>query len=611
MTRNKDYSVVPVELAVKAMRDNGYKNAAYAIAELMDNAIQADATRVELLCAEKVTLLDHRKRHRISKIAVIDNGRGMDKDTMRKALQFGNGTRLNDRTGMGRFGMGLPSSSISQCRRVDVWSWQGDHKKALHTYIDLDEICKGAMRDVPEPKRKPIPVPWSIVGGDYGESGTLVVWSELDRCIWKTAKSIMNNSKLVIGRMYRRFIDSGQATINMMSFLEDDPQGDYRDDYSVLPNDPMYLMSETSCPGPWDGAPMFEAYGDNHEVVVPIELEGGTKSEVLIRFSLAKRASREGHNPGQKPHGKHARKNIGVSVVRAGRELELDKGWTIEYDPVERWWGVEVEFMPDLDEVFGVTNNKQVARNFSDISKLDFKPEIRRLGSIRKLKEEMQEDNDPLGPLLEIKHLIESNLAELRPALNAQTRGVRSKGNKRHSPDDATQAATEAARKRQAEGHSGETDEQEKEPAEDRQRAIEEDLQNLGQDESNAKAIAARVIESGLRVVFLQADLEAPSFFSVRLKGGAILVTINMSHPAYTHLLGLLEPAPTDEEDPGVLRARLENALTGLKLVLGAWARYEDELPVGKLRDRAKQARYDWGSIARTFLDADSDDDDD
>jgi hypothetical protein len=32
------------------MRDNGYKNAAYAIAELMDNAIQTRATHVELLC---------------------------------------------------------------------------------------------------------------------------------------------------------------------------------------------------------------------------------------------------------------------------------------------------------------------------------------------------------------------------------------------------------------------------------------------------------------------------------------------------------------------------------------------------------------------------------
>ena len=48
----KEFDIVPTSLAVKAMRDNGYKNAAYAIAELMDNSIQAGATTVQLLCAE-------------------------------------------------------------------------------------------------------------------------------------------------------------------------------------------------------------------------------------------------------------------------------------------------------------------------------------------------------------------------------------------------------------------------------------------------------------------------------------------------------------------------------------------------------------------------------
>ena len=40
--------IVPAHLAVKAMRDNGYKNAAYAVAELMDNSIQAGARRADV-----------------------------------------------------------------------------------------------------------------------------------------------------------------------------------------------------------------------------------------------------------------------------------------------------------------------------------------------------------------------------------------------------------------------------------------------------------------------------------------------------------------------------------------------------------------------------------
>ena len=74
----EEHDIVPAHLAVKAMRDNGYKNAAYAIAELMDNAIQAGASQVELLCGEHEVQLKKRKSSRIKKVAVLDNGSGMD-----------------------------------------------------------------------------------------------------------------------------------------------------------------------------------------------------------------------------------------------------------------------------------------------------------------------------------------------------------------------------------------------------------------------------------------------------------------------------------------------------------------------------------------------------
>src|SRR4051812_24415247 len=98
------YDIVPTSLAVKAMRDNGYKNAAYAVAELMDNSIQAGASLVELLCADQEILVDQRARRRLDTVAVLDNGSGMDAATLQIALQFGNGSRLEagKHEGMGR-----------------------------------------------------------------------------------------------------------------------------------------------------------------------------------------------------------------------------------------------------------------------------------------------------------------------------------------------------------------------------------------------------------------------------------------------------------------------------------------------------------------------------
>ena len=74
------YDIVPSELVVKAMQDSGYKNAAFAIAELIDNSIQANATVVELLCIEATEYLAARHRTRLRQLAVVDNGDGMDSD---------------------------------------------------------------------------------------------------------------------------------------------------------------------------------------------------------------------------------------------------------------------------------------------------------------------------------------------------------------------------------------------------------------------------------------------------------------------------------------------------------------------------------------------------
>ena len=158
------FDIVPTALAVNAMRDNGYKNAAYAIAELFDNSIQAGAGSVELLCVEAEEQLRQRRVRRIRQIAVLDNGIGMDSDVLRQALQFGNGTRLDDRSGIGRFGMGLPSASISQCKKFEVWTWQSGPDDALYTYLDLREIERGEIEDVPLPQRAPVPGYWRKAG---------------------------------------------------------------------------------------------------------------------------------------------------------------------------------------------------------------------------------------------------------------------------------------------------------------------------------------------------------------------------------------------------------------------------------------------------------------
>ena len=602
------FSIVPPHLAVKAMRDNGYKNAAHALAELMDNAIQAGASRVELLCGEVEVLVDERRRSRVTQIAVLDNGSGMDADVLRLALQFGNGTHLTTDTqhGIGRFGMGLPASSISQCRKVDVWSWQEGPESALNSYLSLDEIANHSMSDVPEPEPKAIPELWRKAASKIGRCGTLVVWSELDRLLWRTAKAIIDNSEFVVGRMYRNFLESERVEIRLLGFNIDRPEVRSIEKYA-LPNDPGYLMPKTSCPEPFHDKPMFEKWGgEDFSVEHKINFDGREHS-VKIRYSVAKEEARQGVNPGQKKHGKHAAKNVGVSVVRAERELELDTTWTTSSDPRERWWGVEIEFPPALDELFGVTNNKQHAHNFSEVAKFDIDDLLKGGKTITELKEDMEEDEDPRAPLLEIAHQIKKTLNVLRALLRAQTASENRAGRRRHQDvgNSVEAKATEITRKRKEDGYSGESDRDESMSSDERRGILEQSLIDEGIPEAVARGLAASTVSNGLKYVFAGADLETPAFFSVKQRGGSIVLTLNTNHPAYPSLVEVLE-SPANESGGDDLEERLQKSLDGLKLLLFAWARYEDEQPDGTRRIQAQEARVDWGRLARQFLMTDS-----
>ncbi|MEG5041202.1 MULTISPECIES: ATP-binding protein [unclassified Microcoleus] len=601
----KQHDIVPVHLVVQAMRDNGYKNAAYALAELIDNSIQAGATEVELLCAEKETQLEQRRRSRIHQIAVLDNGSGMDNTVLRMALQFGNGTYLAEdkHTGIGRFGMGLPCSSLSQCQRVEVWTWQSGVENAIYTYLDLNEIKNKNLTEVPEPKKRKIPEIWEKVTTGFGQTGTLVVWSDIDRCMWKTGKTIIENSEFVIGRMYRIFLDTEEVVIRMATFDINEPTTIMVEKFAQ-PNDPGYLMAETSCPPPFDKKPMFQAWDGEYSYEYPFFIDfRGQKHEGKIRFSYAKEEARPGNNPGSLPHGQHAKKNVGVSVVRARRELELDQSWS-QKKPTERWWGVEIEFPPALDDLFGVTNNKQSARNFSEMANLDIESMLKDGKTISQLKEELTQDEDPRGPLIEIAHKINTQLKIMRNWLEAQTKGSRSTP-KRHNVSSAEKVATEVTEERKKEGHYGQSDENESLALEERKEIIETTLIDKGVMQITAEELAAKTVSDGLKYVFANASLgDKSAFFSVDPKPGTIIITLNTIHPAYKNLVEILEEE-VEGVDPETLRSRLTNSLEGLKLLLMAWARYEDEQPHGPRRNKAQDARVDWGRVARQFLEGD------
>lgn len=603
ITINESY--VPAHLAIEAMRDNGYKNTAYAVAELIDNSIQANANYVQIICKEKEFPGANRTLVKLHQLAVLDNGEGMDSEVLQLCLQFGNGTRLDrsKRTGIGRFGMGLPASSISQCKRVDVWSWQDGIENALHTYLDIEEVRNKQTQGIPTPTKKEIPTIWLEQGVCFEKSGTLVVWSELDRFMWSKGQTLINHSELIIGRMYRKFLNDGRLKINFTT-INESHLADGAKHYFALPNDPLYLMEKTSCPEPFNDKPMFEpAFGiENYEKSFDITTKSGEIYPIYVRFSHATDEARNGVNTGAKPHGKHANSNLGISIVRAGRELDMDTTLVNSYDPVERWWGIEVEFPPSLDELMGVSNNKQSARNFSDVLAMmdNLKKEQEKGVTLLDIIEQYKEEDDPRVPLIEICDYINRQLALIRKIIKNQNHGSRSTVTSAKN-EKVEKQATEITNQRKEQGYIGRSDADEVKSPEQRKEEITETLIASGVDNKSAQIVAEHSVTHNLKYNFIENAFEGSAFFTVRTKGGAINVILNKSHPAFENLLEVLDE---DCEDNSIskLKERLEKASLGIKLLLAAWARYEDETPDGPRRDQVQGVREDWGKYAKQFL---------
>jgi hypothetical protein len=595
MVNATEQSYVPAHLAIEAMRDNGYKNTAYAVAELLDNSIQAEASLVQLLCAERDIQIGARKIRKIEEIAVLDNGIGMNEDVLQMALQFGNGTRLgkNQRTGMGRFGMGLPASSISQCKRVDVWSWQNGLENAMHVYLDIDEIKDKKTTIIPAPTRKNIPSVWLNVG-KFSNSGTLVIWSKLDRMMWSRGQTLIKHSELIIGRMYRKFLHDSSLSIQLNVFDLNDLNLEINK--PALPNDPCYLMDQTSCPEPFNNDSMFNSFCDDETYIIDLN---GEKHELIVRYSIAKEEARVGDNSGSKPHGRHAKENIGISIVRAGRELDLDQSLVLQ-EATERWWGIEVEFPPSLDELMGVSNNKQSARNFTDVLKLiDDIEKMQKEGKlIPDIKEEYYQDGDPRGPLIDVCLGIKRTLINIRRVMKNQNTGLRAK---RYEPTNVEIKATEKTQERINSGHIGESDSYKVENPEKQKEEMKESLINKGLEAEDAVKIAEKTVISKLKYSFNDRPFEGEAFFTVQTSGGAIHVLLNTRHPAYEHLVEVLD-VTSDDQTAKQLKERLDKASEGLRLLLAAWARYEDETPDGGRRDMIQDVRTAWGRYARDFL---------
>jgi len=286
-----------------------------------------------------------------------------------------------------------------------------------------------------------------------------------------------------------------------------------------------------------------------------------------------------------------------VSVVRERRELELDKGWTIGYDPRERWWGIEVEFPSALDEIFGVTNNKQHANTFAAMAQFDWTDEADPGEQRSAFRDRLQADGDPRSLLIDVAEYIHDQLDEIRRRVKAQTKGKRG-SQKRHEDPDVDDQASDKFRDRADTGHETETDDAGF--SDEDKSELEADLiENDHYSEQEAKNITDAVVSRKRKVQFSTGHLDGHHFFSTRQFGDLTKITFNSNHPIYDQLVEALNPETEDDTDAELLD-RVHRASDTLRLLFAAWARYE--LEETQKHDDLMEMRQEWGKMAKVFL---------
>lgn len=574
--------VLSVGQALRSMRQAPYTTES-ALAELIDNSLQANAENIAILAKDELREdSSGRSISRLKKLAVFDDGDGMDQDLLQNCLSVGFSRNKEDPEGLGKFGFGMLIGALSQCYRMEVYSRQNG-KDIFHTYIDIPELIENGNQNIPEIKSVnlsdvPILGEVEIDKEDYlhdFSSGTLVVLDRLDedKIKFTTQKGIFNLISNNLGRIYRHYLDDDDdyGTKKNIEIIGFDANGAQIERENIMPNDPTYILTPNTLPpfkrrGQLSGGEDYSDKSTNKEYeksIIPIEypiydemgnFNGTSKSAVTITATLVdpelrNKWDKEYGNAGNSDIGRHYAENQGISIVRAGREITLDSfGYVISYNPTERWWGIEVRFKPELDGIFGLSNDKQNVTNFISTKK------------VRKDWWHDADENLKKVAMVAIDKEIDRLLSDLRKLIKSEK--GRSGGGSKSTEGGLISGVNTRVKKDPTPTKS--KIEQEKKSREEKLVELKTLYEKEGLSPEEAEKKAEEFID--LSINFVLDDWPGNVFFDVKNLGSGAVGIINTDHAFFESFFQYLQEL---DEDKGS---------KAMQITLMALVRTEDEL---------------------------------
>ncbi|MEH2102551.1 MAG: ATP-binding protein [Nostoc sp.] len=375
--------LIEVDKALESMRESGFDLAA-ASGEVVDNSYEANATVVRIKTFEQITSTESKGKSKskeskiIESIAFADNGNGIPYKILPNTLKLGFSTRYNQRNGLGRFGVGMKLAAISQARRIDIYTKPLGDESYYHAYLDLDEVSNGTQTSIEGKIVEGYPPEYSNLmqypqgshhrqEGKPFESGTLIVWSKVDRLVDGGSFGAAISERLTelakfLARAYRIFINEGfyieldgkHITLHDPLFLLENPR--------VITNFQKDLRAKILDEG--------DIEIDGHNVHIKVTLYPENFRRVRGKGGREKQNSRA-KEENSLFRGLYIPDNEGrISIVRNRREIYYDivpKLLPSGVEDKDRFIGIEVSFPAVLDEYLQV---RHVKRGAEPVSKL-------------------------------------------------------------------------------------------------------------------------------------------------------------------------------------------------------------------------------------------------
>ena len=547
---------------INSLRDVGYNSTTSAVCEHVDNAIQAEASEIRV-CFHQT---GRRGAYDID-VLVYDNGTGMAPHVLRVASSFGGSMHYENRTGIGRFGVGMKTAALNMGPAVDLYSWQ--EPVAIYTMtLDVNDISsnRSNLIELPEPRlldalpsqvahvlTKPLAYPRDPAGQDLlagdedelldamGKSGTIVFIPDCDRLTFKRAQTLAEHATKEMARIYRRQLGNG-----LRLFINN---------RRVEPFDPTYWMKNArhvSLPQ------LAETHETRSRLVhswpgieIPIQEGSSETAPVSVRLYMLPIEAWNGLPRKVLRNDLQVFEDHCVSFVRNDREVSIGAVRELvgRRHANLTWLRVQVDFDGRLDEAFGVAMNKQGVR-----------PKKYALDIIRsEIGEEVTKVREK----------------------TAKDRADQARNGSKSNLSDAERRASEA------DVFQGKSLSQPAPESEEEKRALTENLRTLAtrlkrHEETDEEAFQ-RVIASRYITDFKH-DQYWP-FYRVEFEFGKVILTINTAHPFFTKLYEPLGRYSTntreqDDENPTGEHINTDGGelLTALHMVLFSLARVQSQM---------------------------------